>query len=306
MLAVPYLLLVLTAAPAPKLHVQVRGGVCRAEEPLVQSLSVHLASGIVDRRAAVTGEDRVVVLSETPGGYRLELRDAVGRRLLVRQLPATCDTVADLASAVLERHFQQVSWPPEAPEVELTSPPPLISLPEPESGFTGALMLGLAATSDGDQPFIPGAQLEGWVQWRWLQAGALAASSLSQSEPVSVRSHTRGEMSSRLDSGALFGSACYTNEIGARVCGGVAAGGLLLTGSASGTLYQLGNAQLVRFAPGATASLQWAPAGHMVVGLRATGLIPLSAPSVLVEGTSAQRTVNFQALMALSMGWSFF
>src|SRR4051812_45737271 len=112
------LLAVMSGATAePQLHVSVRVQGCQAADELERALTARMPELKISHSTTVGPADRTAVLDDGPSGYRLELWDAQGHRELLRQLPGTCETAAQLASAVLERHFAEVAWPPEAPEV---------------------------------------------------------------------------------------------------------------------------------------------------------------------------------------------
>lgn len=307
------LLVLLTSTQTPSLHLVTRAS-CEVDAGLRRALEQRQPSLRVAADELRAGDDRVATLRETSSGYALELWTVGGERVLHRNLPATCETVAELAAAVLERHFSEVSWPPNAPNVSLPEEEAqpeaeVIALPPPApvtppSRWSGAVVLAMGVGGDAEVGVAPLGLLDARADYRALQLGLLGGITAPNLGEVEVDDNRRGELSSRVDLAVAHGSGCVDLFSVARACAGPMAGALLLTGSADGRLYQREATTLVAPAVGGSLSAHWLASANWTVSLRAGALHPLRDVSVSVEGTDVQRSLSTQAFVSLGFGWS--
>lgn len=285
------LLLSLAAAPA-RLHVLDTSS-CAPTPGLVEALTVRMPQLVIaEAGAPLEAEDRVLRLT---GEGLLHLERASGERDLERALTGACDARAELAAAVIERHFTQVSWTGLSQDVALTP----IAAPTP-SPWKLRAVVGFGGGSDGSLA-LPRLGLELSFGTERFDLGVLAGTSFEQRTDVFVEGRDRGEVRSRLDDVLGLGAVC-ARAWRVRGCAGVVAGVLLLSGEAKGDLSRVEFAAVPAFALGGSVSLTLEVWGRFFLSLRGTGAAPPSPPGLFVEGADHQRLVPFHAHGSLGLG----
>lgn len=292
------LLLSLSASPA-RLHVLDTSS-CAPTPGLAEALAVRMPQLVLaEPGTTLQPDDRVLRLT---GEAALHLERPGGERELERTLTGTCEVRADLAAAMLERHFEEVSWSGLSQEVTL--PPPPTEPPTPPTQTTSSWKLragaGFGGGSDGTVA-LPRLGLEFTVGTERFDVGVLAGTSFQQRTEVFADGRERGEVRSRLDDVLGVGAVC-ARVWRLRGCAGVVAGVLVFSGEAKGDLSRVEFAAVPAFALGGSASVTMDLVGRFFLSLRGTGTAPFSPPGLLVEGADSQRLVPFHAHGSLGLG----
>lgn len=294
----PSLLVLLMGVSPARLHVLDTSS-CAPTPGLSEALSVRLPQLVIaEPGAAIAPDDRVLRLE----GDALSLERPSGEQELERALMGSCDARAELAAAMLERHFTQVSWAGLAQDVTMPAAPPKPAPQEPPSPWRVRVVAGFGGGSDGALP-LPRLGLEVAFGTERFDVGVLAGTSFEQRTDVFVEGRDRGEVRSRLDDVMGLGAVC-ARAWRFRGCAGVVAGVLVLSGEAKGELSRVDFAAVPAFALGGTASVSVDLAGRFFLSLRGTGAAPFSPPGLLVEGADSQRVVPFHAHGSLGLGVS--
>ncbi|MFZ5445701.1 MAG: hypothetical protein ACOZQL_37255 [Myxococcota bacterium] len=297
-------LLLLSATPA-RVHL-VDETACTSTPGLEEAFAVRLPQlAFAERGATPEGDDRLVRLRASGGGQVLRVEHASGAVELERELTADCEALADLAAAIVERHFTEVRWG-VAPRVELAAaaPPPASEPPREGVDWSLRALVGFGGGSDGSLA-RPRLALDVAGGTERFTVGVLAGTSFEQRVPITVAGRERGEVRSRVDD--VLGALSVCHQLWRlRGCAGGLAGVLLLSGRARGNLGQLDDTTLVAFAAGATLSLSIDVTSHLFIGARGLAALPVNPLTLAVEGADAQTTVSFAAQGSLGVGWRFF